>query len=197
MRRVPALAVTAVTAVLATAAVAGAAPARGVTFTDPAGDANGLDGRATAGSQAAYDITRVTLTPHARTARAAGLTIRLDLAAAPSTAPGSSYVFAARQDGCDLTVSRTMTSDGVTGSTLVNCAPGVGQLHSYTVTTGVVARGKSLTFTVPADALPNSAVGATLTGIEVGTTTGDQSSGVAAPARIDRATYAHPYRVGS
>lgn len=41
----------AVTTVLATASLAGAAPARGLTFTDPAGDANGLDGRTAVGSQ--------------------------------------------------------------------------------------------------------------------------------------------------
>lgn len=186
----------AVTAAALLAAPAAAAPA-GVTFADPAGDANGLDGRAPAGSQAAFDILRVRLSPHGRAGGTSGVAIRINLAAAPSMSPGSSYVFTAKQADCDITVSRTATTDGVAGSTFVACRPVVGEYHSYSVAKGFAANGRSLTFTVPADALPNAAVGAALTDVEVGTATGEPVSGFAAPARIDRAAYPQAYRLGS
>ncbi|HWL37288.1 MAG TPA: hypothetical protein VNQ77_13985 [Frankiaceae bacterium] len=194
MRRIPALAVS---LVLATAAAAGAAPARGVTFTDPAGDADAVDGRAGATSQARFDVVRVRLAPHARTAKSSGVAIRIDLASAPSTSPGSSYFFTAKQGACDITVSRTATTDGIANSTLVMCGPVVGEYHSTSVAKGLSPTGTSISFTVPADALPNPALGAQLTAIEVGTSAGEPVSGYASPARIDRAAYAKAYRLGS
>lgn len=178
------------------AGTADAAPL-GVTFTDPAGDANFLDGAHGAGSQAAFDVTKVRISPYQRTKKTSGLTIRIDIAAVPSTAPGSSYVFVARQGACDITVSRTATTDGIANSTFVVCEPVVGEYHSYSVAKGMRPTGNSIVFTVPADALPDAALGATLTGIEVATATGEPLSGFASPARIDRAGYPKAYRVGS
>ena len=177
-------------------APATAAP-RGVTFTDPAGDANGSDGRVPAGSQAAFDVTRVRISPFQRTAKESGLAIRVDLSATPSTTPGSSYYFVARQGACDITVSRTASHDGIANSTLVMCGPVVGEYHSYSLAKGLVANGRSITFTVPAEAIPDAALGARLTAIEVGTATGEPVSGYASPARIDRAAYPQAYRIGS
>lgn len=193
MRRALALALAATAAFLA--APADAAP-RGVTFTDPAGDANGLDGNAPAGSQAAFDVTRVRIAPHAPTKRQAGLTIRLDLAAVTNTMPGSSYVFTATQGACTITASRTWTTTGAGDSTLVTCGPVGGLSHrGYSVRPG--AAGRSVTFVVPAEHLPDSGIGATLTGIEVRTAFGEPAVGLAAPAMVDRATYPKAYRIGS
>jgi hypothetical protein len=193
MRRIPALAVS---LVLAGAAAAGAAPSRGVTFTDPAGDADGVDGRAGAASQAAYDVVRVRLTPHAPTRTASGVTVRVDLASVASTTPGSSYVFTATQGACAITVSRTFTPDGAADSTLVTCGPlGEWENRGYAVRSAPAS--KSMTFVVPAAVLPSARPGATLTGIEVGTAFGEPVSGTFAPARIDTARYAKAYRLGS
>lgn len=193
MRRTLPLALAAATLL---AAPASAAP-RGVTFADPAGDANFLDGAHNAGSQPAFDVTSVRIAPYHRTAAQSGLAIRVDLAATPSTSPGSSYFFVAKQGGCDISVSRTATTDGIANSTLVTCGPVVGEYHSYSVARGLAPSGRSITFTVPAEALPDAAIGATLTAIEVGTAPGEPVSGYASPARIDRAAYPKPYRIGS
>ena len=193
MRR--ALAIACAAAALA-AAPANAA-ARGVTFTDPAGDANALDGRAPAGSQASFDLTKVRIAPHAPTKTRAGLAIRVDLAAVTSTAPGSSYVFTATQGACTITASRTWTADGSAGdSTLVTCGPlGEWSHRGYSVKPAGAAR--AVTFTVPAEFLPDASIGATLTGVEVWTAFGEPAVGLMAPAMIDRAAYPKPYRIGS
>lgn len=194
MRRTAALAVT---LALATAAVAGAAP-RGIVFTDPAGDANGLDGRAEAGSQAAFDVTRVRIAPHAANAKWAGVAVTVELAAAPATSPGSSYYLAATQGACDIRVTRTATVDGVASSTLVTCDGVSGRYSGHDVARGTFATaGRALTFVVPAEALTDPRIGAVLTGIEVGTAAGEPTLGRVAPVTIDRATYPRPYRIGS
>jgi hypothetical protein len=194
MRRTPAA--LAVAAVLAAAGVATAAPARGVSFSDAVGDANGLDGASTVGSQPAFDVRRVTLAPYGRTSRTSGLTVRVDLTGPVSASPGSSYVFTAKQGECDLTFTRTITTDGVGASTLVVCGAVVGEYHSHSVSTAP-AGGRSVTFEIPAELLPNATVGAQLTAIEVGTAAGEPVSGSATPARIDRAAYPDAYRLGS
>ena len=176
---------------------ASAAAPRGVTFTDPAGDANGLDGAHDAGSRPEFDVVRVRITPYAATRRVAGLAIRVDLADTPSTAPGSSYVLTAVQDGCDITVSRTATADGYADSTLVSCGRTKGEYHSSSALQSFRPSGRSVTFTVPPEALPSAVIGARLTDVEVGTATGEPVSGFAAPARIDRAVLAGTYAVGS
>ena len=194
MRRVPALAVS---LVLATAAAAGAAPARGVTFTDPAGDADGVDGRAGATSQAAYDVVRVRLAPYQRTAKTSGVSVALTLAALPSTSPGSSYFVSATQGACEITASRTATAtDGFAESTLVTCGT-LGGWEHRNYSAGLKASGKTITFTVPAGVLPNARVGAPLTNVRVGTAAGEPVSGTIAPAHVDTARYAKAYRVGS
>lgn len=174
-----------------------AAPPRGVTFMDRVGDANFLDGAGDAGSQPEFDVVRVRITPFAATRRVSGLAIRVDLAEKPSTAPGSSYVFQAAQGECAITVSRTATTDGYAHSTFVNCGRTSGEYQSYTAVKGFRPSGRSVTFTVPPEALPNPVVGSLLTGVEVATAPGEPASGFASPARIDRAVLAGDYAVGS
>ena len=193
MRRVPALAVS---LVLATAAVAGAAPARGVTFADPAGDADGVDGRAAAASQPAFDVVRVRLAPHERTAKGSGIAVTLTLAGAPSTAPGSTYFLKGTLGSCAFTAWRTFTTDGVGDSANFDCGSAGGLTHKGSGS-GItpVPGARTLTFKVPAAWLTGR--GTTLTGVEAGTATGEPAVGVATGPSIDVARYAKAYRIGS
>jgi len=184
--------------VAATAGPAAAAPARpsGVTFTDPAGDANGLDGAHGAGSQPAFDVLKVRLSPHAPTRHESGVTVRIDLAAAPPTTPGTSYFFRTEQHGCETRVTYTVGTDRPERSILTTCGTSGGFSFSSLVDPLRVS-GSSVTFVVPADALTDATRGAGLKGIEVGTAVGDPMFAASPPAPVDRATYAKVYRVGS
>src|SRR5688500_31001 len=147
MRTLTALAL----ALVAAAAVpANAAPARrpvGVTFTDPAGDANGLDGASSTGSQAALDILKVRLLPYERTKDTSGITVAVALGAAPLTAPGTSYVLSATQHGCTMTISRTLTAEGVSSNRVTICGTAMGG-YRHDNAGNVVVTGKSLVFNV-------------------------------------------------
>jgi hypothetical protein len=193
-------AVLAACAVLGTAAAAPAAtraPApRGVTFTDAAGDANFLDGRANAASQPAFDVVKVRVTPYERNRATSGRAVRLDLGGTPSTTLTSSYVFTATLNGCAFTASRTVSVDGGTFSTLVDCGPGHGSQHSETAST-LRPNGNSVAFVIPARYLPNARIGAVLTNIAVGTAAADPALGTSVPTQIDTARYAKAYRLGS
>lgn len=194
MRIITALALA---AVAATAAPSLAAPARGVSFTDPAGDANGTDGANGTGSQAALDVRKVTLSPFQRTAKSSGVTVRVELAAAPSTAPGTSYVFSATQWGCTLTVSRTVTAEGVSSNEVRTCGTGSAGTSHDLGSASLVTSGNAIVFTVPADDLVDSSLGAGLKDIEVSTTIGDPAAGMPSPRRIDRALCPRTYRLGT
>jgi hypothetical protein len=182
----------------ATAATeATAAAPRGLTFTDPANDANFSDGAAPAGSQASFDVLRVRITPYARTRKTAGLTIRVDLAAAPSTAPGSSYVVVAQQNGCDITASHTASTEGASNSVVTTCGPTSVSYWAYDADKAFAPTGKSLTFVVPPEALLDAGLGARLSDLTVATSAGEPVSGLAAPAHIDTARAPKPYVIGS
>ena len=184
--------------VAATAASASAAPARrpaGVTFTDPGGDANALDGANNTGSQAQFDVVKVKLTPFDRTKKTSGVTVAIELAGTPSMTPGTSYTFTASQFGCTVTVSRTITAEGISGNSIETCGTGGGVSHG--MTSSLVNIGKTIVFTVPADEFFDATIGAGLRDIEVATTVGDPAVGAPSPRRVDRALYTKTYRLGS
>lgn len=196
--------VTAVTLALvaATAAAADAAPARrpaGVTFTDPAGDANALDGANNTASQPAFDILKVKLSPHQPTKTSSGVSVRIDLAADAPAQPGTSYVFAAKQYGCDLTATFTVGPDGtIANSRLTVCGSSGGGYSSGTFTDADFAiRGKTVTFGIPADAFVDSYPGSSISDIKVSTSAGEPASGAPSPADVDRALHPKRYRLGS
>lgn len=184
--------------VAATAGSAAAAPARpsGVTFTDPAGDANGLDGANPTGSQAALDILKVRLTPYDRTRHTSGVTVRIDLGAAPLTAPGTSYVLNATQNGCTMTISRTITAEGVSAHRLTMCGETMGG-YRHDNRGRLIVTGNSIRFDIPAVELYDASVGAGLKDIVVSTSAGDPAIGTPVPREVDRAVYTKSYRVGS
>jgi hypothetical protein len=188
----------AVTAVLASAAVAGAAPAKGVTWSDARGDADFANGAASAASQAAYDIVRVRLSPKARTRTTAGIVVRIELAAPAATTPGTAFYLSGIQDGCDFTVTRAATADGWTDSSMLKCpaTPGHGAYQAATVRAGGGVNGKTVTFAMPDNALLDHKKGAKITGIEVGTALADPVVGVATPLHADTAPYSGTYVLG-
>lgn len=200
MRTTTALALALVAATAATATSAGAAPARrpaGVTFTDPAGDANALDGANNAGSQAALDIVKVRLLPFDRTKSTSGITVAVELGAAPLMAPGTSYALSATQSGCTISISRTVTAEGVSSNALTVCGTAMGGYRHDNDGHAVVS-GKSLVFNVPAIELFDDSVGAGLKDVEVSTSVGDPAFGMGSPPRrVDRAVYTGTYRLGS
>ena len=169
-----------------------------MTFTDPAGDANGLDGANGTGSQASFDIVKVWLGPHLPTKSDSGITVRLTLSAAPNTTPGSSIVFAAKQIGCDITVTKTFGVDGATPSSIRTTCGDV-SAHGSTTNDGgaIIVSGTSLIVSIPAGWLLESRRGAGVSNIAVSTAVGDPATGAAAPAAVDTARYAKVYRVGS
>lgn len=195
MRRVL---LTATTAVLATASLAGAAPARGVTYTDPVGDANFLDGRTSVGSQPGLDVVRVTLSPARRTARTSGIEVRIDLAGAVPATPGTTYYFSAAQDGCDIRVDLSFGAQGWDSMYSRYCATGFAAGEYRGATTPAVAgpAGKTVTLVVPADALLDSRVGARVGNVTAGSALKDPALHELGP-HPDAAPYAGTYAVGS
>lgn len=188
----------AATAVLAAAAVAGAAPARGLTFTDPVGDANFLDGRTAVGSQPGLDVVRVTLAPAERTRRTSGITVRIDLAGPALTAPGTTYYFTADQDGCNVRVDLARGAQGWGSMYSRYCSTGLGagDYTGGTIVAPAAPNGTSVTFVVPADALRDSRIGAPLTGIHAGSALRDPVFHGVGP-HPDVASYSGTYAVGS
>ena len=184
------------TVLLAASGAASAAAPRGLTFTDPAGDANFADGANGAGSQASLDVLKVRITPYARTAHTAGITVRIDLAGPVSVTPGSSYFVSAKEAGCDITAARTAGADGVVDSMLVNCGDGSGRQSSAMLGTARLT-GKSVTFDVPAEALPDGRIGAKLTDVQAGTSIADPAIGTTSPVHVDTARATVAYALGS
>ena len=187
----------AVLAVLATAATAGAAPPRGLSFTDPAGDANFADGRTTTGSQAAFDVVRVTLSPAARTRTHSSIAVRIDLAAPAATTPGTGFFVSAKQDGCDIRVDLALGTEGWDTSYRRSCvgSPVQGSYSASMISAGTSPAGRSVTLVLPAAALADSRIGARITGIAAGTSVADPAAHALA-AHPDTASHPGPYVVG-
>lgn len=189
----------AVSVVLATAALAGAAPARGLTFTDPVGDANGLDGRTDVGSQPHLDVVRVTLSQAARTKKTAGLAVRIDLAAPVSADPGTTYYVTGTQGACDFRVDLAMGTDGWAGEYTRSCVSGTLDTGGYSGGSLRLAPprgGRSVTIVVPASVLPDSRIGARITGIHAGSAISEPALHTVA-VHPDVASHPGPYVVGS
>ena len=173
--------------------------ARGVTFADPAGDADFTGGQAAPLSQAAYDVVAVTLTPAEVTRTTATIGVRIELAGAAAVAPGTAFYLTGRQGDCTFTVTRAAGVDSWVETHMLQCPPAAtrGAYSTQSVRTVPPLAGKVVTFTVPRAALADSRIGAKVTSIEAGTAIADPVTGTATPAHPDTASYQGTYAVGS
>lgn len=140
----------------------------------------------------------MTLTPDGRTKRASGVAVRIDLAGPVPAVPGTTYYFSAEQDGCDIRVDLAWGAQGWdrTYSRMCSSGLGAGGYSSGTITALAAPTGTSVTLTVPADALHDSRIGATLTNISAGSAVKDPVFHQLG-AHPDVASYPGTYAVGS
>ncbi len=211
LTRVGVIAAIGLLAVAATGANAAATPFKAVAITDTAGDANGLNGQgftdvpssATPANYSGGDIVGISWVTNGTKAKPNGFTVTMTL----SAVPGPSTIFRVTTATADCTtfwLNYSATVDGkITQSLQHNCpgftpAGATGTSESVTLA-NVVVKEKTITWTVPASALPKAVkAGTELTELSGHTRfyAGSAATGGATVPLVDEAAGAGSYVYG-